>query len=172
MQQIISRSCFANLAGVADAAVTKAAQNSLKAACVGSRIDVMPEAAQNYLQKQRDRRLKAPEFCEIWEFCLAEGMPDLPGIMSMFRLNEADAQRAVDDLLSLGLPAPAYVRGHAAIHRDRFGCRVAGQTLLAGLQERLRPTVIQILIDAFDEAKQSSIFQARKFGNCYSCLIV
>lgn len=112
--QPISKTEFAQLAGVALASVSKAANNALKPAIIGKRVDLTHVAAQNYLQKQRERRCSTPEFMEVWEFCMREGMPGLNDLAFMFELDEAAAKRLQEDLIAIGIEAPAHVRGTAA----------------------------------------------------------
>ena len=118
--QPVTRSRFAEMAGVTIGAITRAANSGLQAACIGSRIDVTHEAAQRYLETQRERRLKTPEFLQIWEFCQSQGMPDLAAMAQLWRLNEADAQRTMEDLISLGVPAPAHARGTDSARRKKI----------------------------------------------------
>jgi hypothetical protein len=59
-QQITSRAEFAEMCGVSRAAVTKACNASLKAACIGNRIDAAHPAAVKYWQgKESDKTLPA-----------------------------------------------------------------------------------------------------------------
>ena len=120
MEQLISRKAFAELAGVHPGSVTRAAKSELLAATVGSRIDVTHQAAQNYLQKRREIRIKTPEFLKKWEFCHSGSMPPLEKMMELWRLNEADARRLTNDLISVGVKPPAHVRGTAAARAERL----------------------------------------------------
>jgi hypothetical protein len=60
MQQIVSRAEFAEMCSVSRAAVTKACKTSLKAACIGNRIDMAHPAAAEYRQaKESGKTLPA-----------------------------------------------------------------------------------------------------------------
>lgn len=52
MPRLISRTEFARIAGVSQAAITKACKGALAAACHGARIDVAHPAAQTYLERR------------------------------------------------------------------------------------------------------------------------
>jgi len=109
--KLTSRAEFARMAGVSAAAITKASSGVLKAACVGSRINMEHKAAEKYLQAKQPDGIMAtgfdPHFEDAVKICRDANKYSIRFIKTSFGVGTVRATKIVALMKAAGIiPGP------------------------------------------------------------------